>query len=81
MPGDVRSPAAPVRALVYEPVESILVTSVLREQFLLKCDNFVHSENTISEHMAIFKKNICKLFQYLENFFRYDIAYITVYYY
>ena len=36
---------------------------VLRGQLLL--NYFVHSENTISEHMAIFKKNICKFFKYL----------------
>ena len=30
---------------------------VLRGQFLLNINNFVHSENTISEHMAVFKKN------------------------
>ena len=35
----------------------------LRGQFLLNYNNFVHSE--ISEHMAVFKKNICKLFKYL----------------
>ena len=31
----------------------------------LNYHNFVHCENTISEHMAIFKENICKLFKYL----------------
>ena len=38
---------------------------VLRGQFLLNYNNFLDSENTISEHMAIFKKNICKFFKYL----------------
>ena len=38
---------------------------VLRGQFLLNYNNFVLSENTVSEHMAIFKKNICKFFKYL----------------
>ena len=38
---------------------------VLRGQFLLNYNNFVHSENTISEHMVIFKKNICKFLKYL----------------
>ena len=46
---------------------------VLRGQFLLNYNNFVRSENTISEHMAIFKENICKFFKYLQNFFRFDI--------
>ena len=35
---------------------------VLRGQFLLNYNNFVLSENMISEHIAIFKKNICKFF-------------------
>ena len=34
-------------------------------QFFFNFSNFVHDENTISEHMAIFKKNIYKLFKYL----------------
>ena len=38
---------------------------VLWVQFILNYNNFVHTENTISEHMAIFKENICKLFKYL----------------
>ena len=28
-------------------------------------NNFIHSEDTISQHMAIFKKNTCKFFKYL----------------
>ena len=35
---------------------------VLRGQFLLNYNNFIHSEDTISEHMAIFNKNICNSF-------------------
>ena len=38
---------------------------VLRGQFHLNYNNFVHRENMISDHMAIFKKNICKFFKYL----------------
>ena len=38
---------------------------------------FLHSENTISEHIAIFKKNIWKLFKCLQNFFRFDIDFFN----
>ena len=33
---------------------------VLRGHFRLNYNNFVHIENMISEHMAIFKENIFK---------------------
>ena len=36
-----------------------------RATISLNYNNFVHSENTISEHMTIFKENICKFFKYL----------------
>ena len=43
--------------------EPPVVSPVLRGQFLLnyKLNNFVHSKNTISEHMAISKENICQV--------------------
>ena len=31
----------------------------------LNYNNFVHSKNSISEHMTIFKKNVGKFFKYL----------------
>ena len=40
---------------------------VLRGQFRLNYNNFVHRESKISEHMAIFKKNIYKFFKYLQS--------------
>ena len=55
----------PVAYLEFGSREVRPLALVLRGQFLLNHNNFVHSENTISEHMAIFKENICKFFKYL----------------
>ena len=50
----------------------------LRGQFLLNYNNFVYSENTISEHMAIFKVNIQNFFRFCIHFFNFKLYYFEI---
>ena len=44
----------------------------------LNYNNFVHSENTISEHMAIFKVNIQNFFRFCIHFFNFKLYYFEI---